>query len=278
MKILITGIKGFLGINLIERLDKHEVFGLGTKEETIGKIQVFNSNELDKLDQDFDLVIICHAAVESGTTTLSNENLFNVNVSLTERIIYKFKNAFIIYISTTSVYDFNFDFITETSNINPQSNYSLSKLWGEKIVLINKKTVILRLSSMYGIGMKENTLIPNYVNQALNSGIIEVWGKGDRLQNYVHVDDVVQYIDLIIQNKENLYGKILLGVSKKQYSNLEIANIILNYTKGKIKFVNEDNSKSFCYNNNYTRNLLNWEPQVEIEDRLKKYIEWKKKY
>ncbi|MDP3679590.1 MAG: NAD(P)-dependent oxidoreductase [Flavobacterium sp.] len=278
MKILITGIKGFLGINLIERLDKHEVFGLGTKEETIGKIQVFNSNDLDKLDQDFDLVIISHAAVESGTTTLSNESLFNVNVSLTERIIYKFKNAFIIYISTTSVYDFNFDFITETSNINPQSNYSLSKLWGEKIVSINKKTVILRLSSMYGIGMKENTLIPNYVNQALNSGIIEVWGKGDRLQNYVHVDDVVQYIDLIIQNKENLYGKILLGVSKKQYSNLEIANIILNYTKGKIKFVNEDNSKSFCYNNNYTRNLLNWESQVEIEDRLKKYIEWKKKY
>ena len=107
MKILITGIKGFLGINLIERLDKHEVFGLGTKEETIGKIQVFNSNDLDKLDQDFDLVIISHAAVESGTTTLSNESLFNVNVSLTERIIYKFKNAFIIYISTTSVYDFS---------------------------------------------------------------------------------------------------------------------------------------------------------------------------
>jgi UDP-glucose 4-epimerase len=278
LKILITGIKGFLGKNLIEKLDKHEVFGLGTQEETIGNIQVFNSNDLDKFDQDFDLVIICHAAVESGTTTLSNESLFNVNVSLTERIIYKFKNAFIIYISTTSVYDFNFDFITETSNINPQSNYSLSKLWGEKIVSINKKTVILRLSSMYGIGMKENTLIPNYVNQALNSGIIEVWGKGDRLQNYVHVDDVVQFIDLIIQNKENLYGKILLGVSKKQYSNLEIANIILNYTKGKIKFVNEDNSKSFCYNNNYTRNLLNWESQVEIEDRLKKYIEWKKKY
>ncbi|MDI6049225.1 NAD(P)-dependent oxidoreductase [Flavobacterium sp. XS2P24] len=278
MKILITGIKGFLGINLIESLDKHEVFGLGTQGETIGEIQVFNSNDLDKFEQDFDLVIICHAAVESGTTTLSNENLFNVNVSLTERIIYKFKNAFIIYISTTSVYDFNFDSITETSNINPQSNYSLSKLWGEKIVSINKKTVILRLSSMYGIGMKENTLIPNYVNQALNSGIIEVWGKGDRLQNYVHVDDVVQYIDLIIQNKENLYGKILLGVSKKQYSNLEIAHIILNYTKGKIKFVNEDNSKSFCYNNNYTRNLLNWESQEEIEDRLKKYIEWKKKY
>jgi UDP-glucose 4-epimerase len=278
VKILITGIKGFLGINLIEKLDKYEVFGLGTQEETVGKIQVFNSNDLDKLEQDFDLVIICHAAVESGTTTLSNDNLFNVNVSLTERIIYKFNNAFIIYISTTSVYDFNFDFITETSNINPQSNYSLSKLWGEKIASINKKTVILRLSSMFGIGMKENTLIPNYVNQALNGGIIEVWGKGDRLQNYVHVDDVIQYIDLIIQNKENLYGKILLGVSKKQYSNLEIAHIILNYTKGKIKFVNEDNSKSFCYNNNYTRNLLNWKSQIEIEDRLKKYIEWKKKY
>lgn len=278
MKILITGIKGFLGRNLIKSLDKHELFGLGTKEETISNIQVFNSNDLDKLELDIDLVIICHAAVASGAKTVSNEKLFNVNVSLTEKIVDKFKNAFVIYISTTSVYDVNSDCIKESSNINPQSNYSLSKLWAEKIVSVNKKSVILRISSMFGIGMQENTLIPNYVNQAVKNGSIEVWGKGNRLQNYVHVDDVVQYINQIILNQENLYGKILLGVSKKQYSNLEIAQIILNNTEGKINFINEDNSKSFCYNNNYTSVLLNWGPQVNIEERLKKYIEWKKKY
>ena len=278
MKILITGIKGFLGRNLIKSLDKYELFGLGTQEETINNIQVFDSNHLHKLEIDIDIVIICHAAVASGNITVSNEKLFNVNVLLTEKIIDKFKNAFVIYISTTSVYDINFDCITESSNINPQSNYSLSKLWAEKIVSINKKSVILRISSMFGIGMKENTLIPNYVNQAVKKSSIEVWGKGNRLQNYVHVDDVVQYINLIIQNQENLYGKILLGVSKKHYSNLEIAQIISNNTEGKINFINEDNSKSFCYNNNYTSNLLNWEPEVDIEERLNIYIEWKKKY
>lgn len=278
MKILITGIKGFLGRNLIKSLYKHELFGLGTDEETISNIRVFNSNNLDKLEMDIDLVIICHAAVASGTITISNEKLFNVNVLLTEKIIDKFKSASLIYISTTSVYDMNADCVTESSNVNPQSNYSLSKLWAEKIISINKKSVILRISSMFGIGMKENTLIPNYVNKAVKNGLIEVWGKGSRLQNYIHVDDVVQYINLIIQNQENLYGKILLGVSKKQYSNLEIAQIILKNTEGKINFINEDNSKSFCYNNKYTTDLLNWEPQVDIEERLKKYIEWKKEY
>jgi nucleoside-diphosphate-sugar epimerase len=69
-----------------------------------------------------------------------------------------------------------------------------------------------------------------------------------------------------------------LGVSKKEYSNLELAQIIIKNTSGQINFIKEDNSKSFCYNNDYTSHLLNWAPQSDIEERLKKYIEWKKKF
>lgn len=276
-KILITGIKGFLGSNLIESLSDYEVFGLGTKREFYQNVQVYNSIDLQNLDFDIDIVIICHAAVASGNIIISNDILYEVNVSLTERIISKFSNAFVIYISTTSVYDINSGLITEESKISPQSNYAFSKLWAERIVFQSKKSAVLRISSLFGEGMKENTLIPNYVNQALLSRKILVWGLGDRRQNFIYVKDVVKYIRLMINFQEKVYGKIILGVSKKEYSNLEIAKIISDETKAEINFVNEDNSKSVSYDNKVSTDLLGWAPKVNIEEGLKKYIEWKEK-
>ena len=277
MKILITGISGFLGRNLISKLSEYELYGLDIQKEVLDGVKVFGSDNIEDIEINFDVVIICHAAVASGTTVLSNKILFDVNVSLTEKIVNKFNDAFIVYISTASIYDINLDIVYEKSIINPQSQYAISKYWGEKVVLNNKKSTIIRLSSLYGIGMKENTLIPNYINQALQNKVIQVWGKGERVQNYIHVSDVAKVIHLIIQNQQKFCGKLLLGVSKKEYSNLQIAQIIAKLTQSEIQFVNDDYSKSFCYNNNYTTNLLNWEIDTSIEERLQNYIEWKQK-
>lgn len=276
-RILVTGIKGFLGSNLIEILGDYEIFGLGTKDEFFNGIHVFSSEKLQLLDLNIDVVIICHAAVASGNTVISNDVLYEINVSLIEKIVAKFSNAYILYVSTTSVYDINANILTEGSNIYPQSNYALSKFWAERIVLDHKKSSVLRISSLFGIKMKENTLIPNYVNQALKDKEIVVWGNGARLQNYIHVDDVAYYIYLMIKTQDTLFGQVILGVSQREYSNLEIATIISKLTNAKIKFVNQDNSKSVAYNNEFSTILLNWKPNIGIEERLKKYIEWKQK-
>lgn len=276
MKILITGIAGFLGKNLIKTLNQHQLFGLDIQEGIIDGVPVFCANDLEKIDERIDVLIICHAAVASGTTILSNDILYDVNVSLTEKIFTKFKDGFVIYISTASIYDANLALIQEDSVINPQSNYAISKLWSERIVLANAKSTIIRLSSLFGNGMKENTIIPNYVNQALSKGKIEVWGKGERLQNYIHVDEACEYVKLAIENFEKIQGKTLLVVSKKEYSNNELAQIIAKETNVEIVFNNNDNSKSLCYDNDFTTDLLGFKSQFSFEGQMQDYIKWKK--
>ena len=276
MKILITGISGFLGRNLIKELHQHELFGLDIQEGFIDGIQVFSANDLEKIDERIDVLIICHAAVASGTTILSNDTLFQVNVSLTEKIVNKFNDAFVVYISTASIYDANIDIIEENSEINPQSNYAISKLWSERIVLAHAKSTCIRLSSLFGNGMKENTIIPNYVNQAISKGKINVWGKGERMQNYIHVDDACRYVHLSIENSEKIQGKTLLVVSKKEYSNNDLAQIVAQETQAEIIYSNIDNSKSLCYNNDITRKLLGFNSQISFEYQIQEYIKWKK--
>ena len=276
--ILITGIKGFLASNLITLLEKDYVlYGIGKKAEFQSNLQIFSSEEIEKIEIVPDFIIVCHAAVSSGQTVLDNETLFDVNVRITEKLVTKFSNSKIIYISTVSIYDLTSNLISENSNNNPQSEYAISKLWAEKVVFKSSNAVSLRLSSLFGIGMKENTILPIYVNQAITNGKIEVWGDGKRKQNYIYVLDACEYIRTIIDKFDIVKGKVLLGVNNKEFSNLELAEIITAFTKAEILFKNEDKAISFQYNNDLTCQLLDFIPSSDFKIELQNYIIWKQK-
>jgi UDP-glucose 4-epimerase len=276
--ILITGIKGFLGRHLSESLKKdHEIWGVGKNEEIFNYTKVYSSLELNKIIHPPDYIVMCHAAVASGNFTPTIEVLNEVNVNLTKKIITKFPKSKIIYVSSASIYETTQNVISETSQNNPQNNYSKSKYIAEKIVLNHKNSVICRFSSLFGIGMKENTLIPNFINQALQKKTIEVWGSGDRKQNYLSVEDACGYILSTIQKFNTVKNHILLCVNKKEVSNSELANIIAKKTNSYIYHIKEDFSKSLHYNNNLTCELLEWEPKINFETEINNYIKWKKK-
>lgn len=275
--ILISGIKGFLASNIINLLkEKYTIYGIGKEDENWNGITVFSSKEVSQIDIVPDYLILCHAAISSGQDSATIDTLFHVNIEITKQLVEKFTSSAIIYISSASIYDVNNTIITEEAAIQPQSDYAISKLWAEKIVLKTTRSVVIRLSSVYGIGMKENTIIPNYINQALNNGEIEVWGNGERLQNYIHVDDVALCIVSTIENFETVVGKILLAVDASEYSNVYLAEIIANETRAKVVFVNEDRSKSLRYDNNITRKLLNWSSKTNFSEAIFTYIKWKK--
>ncbi len=275
--ILISGVKGFLGSNLFYFLkNNYIIYGIGSIAEHWNGIEVFSSFEIDELKVVPDFLILCHAAISSGQTSQSNQLLFDVNVKLTENITKKFTSSKIIYLSTASIYDSNFDLIKETAAINPKTDYAISKLWAELLISKNPNSVIVRLSSLYGKDMKENTIVPNYINQALRNGVIEVWGNGERKQNYIHVNDVCEFIFAVITNFEYVKGKVLLAVSKSEYSNNELAEIISEATNSKIEYINDDSSKSLTYNNDLSCKLLGWSPKSKFKEEIYNYIRWKK--
>ncbi len=276
MKIIISGHKGFLGNALVQKLQSsYEVIGISrSKSNSNNHINEFLSSELNQIDEKPDAVIICHAAVSSGKTQIETKLLYESNVYFTSELIKQFPESYFLFISSVSVYGNQARVLEEKTTPSPDSEYAISKLWGEQIVRKTKRHGILRLSSLYGENMKEITIIPNYVNQARKNKIIEVWGNGERRQNYFHVSDAVSYIEKIFTNqKEGLF----LGASSKEFSNIELANIVSKETSATVKLVNTDNSKSFAFDNKSTREILGITSEKEFTNGIKEYIYWKQK-
>lgn len=275
--LLITGIRGFLASHLVELLgDSYIIYGLGKKPEVINGITVFSSKDLSNITIKPDVIIMCHAAVSQGDFAPSNEQLFEVNVKLTEQLLKHFNFSKFIYISSVSVYKPTRDVISETSQIEPQSYYAQTKYLAEQLTL-NCNGCVIRLSSLFGAGMKENTIIPNYINQGLHNNTIEVWGDGQRTQNYIAVEDACYYIDAVFNQFNRVVNKALLCVASHETSNIELAQVISKYLSVPINFVKTDNSASVAYNNHYTYKTLGLNLKSNLNIQIYNYIKWKLK-
>ncbi len=277
MNILISGIHGFLGSHLANELVKHHnVIGLYNKNKNnIIDPSIITFNDIDLIEKVPDIIIMNHAAVVSGNSNINKDVLLKVNADFTKRILDRFPESKSIYVSSVSVYGNKNHIIDENSKPNPITDYAESKYKGEQFVLEKKNNVVVRFPSIYGEGMKENTIIPNYCNQAIQNKKIEVWGTGDRLQNYIHVSDAVRLIELILEKDLEINFPIL-GVSKEEYSNSYLAGIISKETNSKMTFSGNDSSSSWVFNNSKTKETLHWESQITLSYGIKKYLEWKK--
>lgn len=273
MKLLITGAAGFLGRHVVSHFSRnHEVLGVYNKTKPAFPDLVKLVDSVDSLQDVPDVIILCHAAVSAGKVVRSQAELEESNVNFTNRVVSRFPDVPTIYCSTVSVFE-SAQQVMESSPVSPQSPYAQTKLDGERIVSKNPQSAIVRISSLYGPGMNAGTLIPNYTDQALSAGFIDVWGDGSRLQNYIHVHDVVRLLEAILM--QNRFGKTLyLATAPASHSNLKIAQLISQLTDAQIRFVNQDNSVSAVYDNSVTQKSLNWTALVSLEDGISGYVRW----
>ncbi len=260
---LITGSSGFLGSRLLHILNQNQPAPANQITRSTGEWPSPES-----------IQSIFHIAASVVYKLEDGDDLYTNNVKLTADLCRYYPAARIVFSSSVSVYAQDGLPKTETSNQGCTQPYGLSKLWAEQHIKNHSNHAIVRFSSLYGPEMNETTLIPRYCKQAMEDGVIQVWGDGNRKQDYLHVDDACAILQSAMKST---FNGTYLGTYGVSWSNNEIAEIIAGATGAKIEWVKEDNSPSSFFDNTITRSQLNWKPSVEIENGIKQYLEWKRR-
>lgn len=253
--IVIVGANGFVGKHLVKQLitfSKYTIIGVDSKsiphpsdfKRLKGKYQFCKtdiSNECPRIPDNADIFAIVHlASCQPANASLTYRDYYKGNVETTEGVIAlanKFHPKFVIFISTTTVYG-NIrprEILCEATPINPLNGYGLTKFIAEKLLVIelaqiNSKVIILRCPSLMG---KNNPggLISTYFELAKENKKIEIYSKGLRKRNILHVDDLVKTIKIIlIKHKKLNKNELFVLGSRNSLTMLQIAKIIRNKT------------------------------------------------
>ena len=168
MKILITGIHGFVGSNIVKAMGRnHEIYGLDIVAlEKEGVVKTFSWNDFDE-DKVVQVDAIIHLAGKAHDLkkTSGPEVYFKVNTGLTQKVYDWFLKSsakkFIFFSSVKAAADFvPGDILTEDIVPNPVGPYGESKIKAEEYILshpvADKQVYIMRPCMIHGPGNKGN--------------------------------------------------------------------------------------------------------------------------
>ncbi|WP_147407509.1 NAD(P)-dependent oxidoreductase [Reichenbachiella sp. MSK19-1] len=266
MKILITGANGFLGSHLLRRLKskgKNVSALIHQNQDNIPTdTPLYNYESIQKCSIDFDVIFHLGAFIPALPT---NDSQSSTNVETTRKLISLYPNTHWIYSSSVSVYENCIELISESTAANFTSEYAKSKFQTEELVTKLNQFKIIRFSSLYGTGMRPNSIIPRYIAQSLQGNVISVYGEGERLQDYLYIEDALDYLESLLDAPNGIY----LGVNGTPVSNKSLAHITARLFGSNIDFLKHKNEgTSYTYNNHKTKSILKINKLVSIEEGI----------
>jgi nucleoside-diphosphate-sugar epimerase len=179
MKILITGINGFVGTNLVKAFrDKYTLYGIDIASDVQdGVVSVDSWSDLN-LAPDADVLIHLAGKAHDTINNTAEQEYFDINFGLTKKIFDLFLKSgakkFIFFSSVKATADTVTEVeLTEETIPAPQTPYGKSKLEAERYILSqnvssDKKVFILRPCMIHGQGNKGNlNLLYNMVKKGI---------------------------------------------------------------------------------------------------------------
>ena len=302
MRILITGVGGFIGSNLAKShlANGDSVFGNDNfstgKRSNISELEdlVLIEGTLDESIGSFpeDLDVVYHFASPASPEKYMAMamNTMDVNTSGTLSLL-KFclqTGARFVFASTSEVYGYPLvspqseDYWGNVNPIGPRSVYDEAKRFGETLVshFQRETTVnagIVRIFNTYGPNMDpwDGRVVSTFIRQALANEPLTIFGDGTQTRSFCFIDDLVSAI--IAMAKSSQTGPINLG-NPKEHTLLELANLVQAIVGGSkaIEFLElpEDDPKRRNPDISRARKLLNWEPTVGIEKGIELTAAW----
>ncbi len=306
--VLVTGGAGFLGSWICDVLvsqnanvtciDNFSSGSLDNVKHLEDKLKLIKHDISQPIffDEKFDLVM--HLASRASPLEFSRypiqilkANTLGTWIAL--GIAKKYNSRF-LYTSTSEIYgdpDTKFVPTPESyyGNVNPVGHrgcYDEAKRCGESFVMAYHKehgldVRIARIFNTYGPRMRAGDVygrvVPRFIEQALHNKPITVFGDGNQTRSFVYVTDQILGI-LYLSLLEGLDGEVINIGNNKETRIIELAEItkILTGSKSAITFhpILEDDPKRRCPDISKAIKLLNWKPQISLEEGLKKTIEW----
>ncbi len=136
---------------------------------------------------------------------------------------------------------------------------------------------IMRIFNTYGPHMRsdDGRVISNFIVQALRNQTLTIFGNGKQTRSFCYVDDLINGMLLLMESN---YKKPVNIGNPNEFSICELAELIKELVNPKAKFefkeLPMDDPVQRKPSIELARELLNWEPQIELKEGLNKTIEW----
>jgi UDP-glucuronate decarboxylase len=303
--ILLTGVSGFLGSHLAERLldDGHRVTGLdnfstGTRsnltvlEDRDGFTFVEHDIRLPFIGRDVDIVVnfACPASPPAyqanpiGTLKINFQGTLNM-LGLAKQTGARFFQA-----STSEVYG-DPDVHPQPENyrgcvntIGPRACYDEGKRVAEALVFEYHRqhgldVKVVRIFNTYGPRMRpdDGRVVSNFIVQSLLGESITIYGDGRQTRSFCYVEDLIEGIVRFLYSAPSVIGPMNIG-NPAEFSVRQLAELVIEITGSKSRIIErplpEDDPRQRCPDISLARRTLDWEPRIALREGLIRTIEY----
>lgn len=308
MRILITGAAGFLGSHLCDHLlaDGHEVIGMDNfvtgNPDNIAHLAGNENFSFYRRDISNYIFVtgkvdsILHFASPASPNPQSKSGYFNLPIQTMKAGalgthnclgVARINQSRFLLASTSEIYgDPEVHPQTETysGNVDPvgeRAVYDEAKRFAESLTMAYHRfhgvnTSIVRIFNTYGprMDMEDGRALPNLLKQALLGEPLTVYGDGSQTRSFCYVDDLVDGIVKLLYSSEHLPVNIGNPV---EMTILQFAEAINKITGNKAGIVYKDARSARDPQRRQpdikrAKDILNWEPKVDLEEGIRKTI------
>ena len=257
MKILITGVAGFIGTNLCEYLLKNGHSVIGIDNFTLGRRENIVKFSKDKNFKFYEISITSSGFVNELSNKLKNETIDEVwHLAASSDILkgvinpfYDHRDTFkttwqiaefckvnkihkIIFSSTGAVYGNHKGRYYEDKTVpRPISSYGTFKLASENLLRTFQNdfletVVVFRFSNVLG-PYSTHGVILDFIKKIKKNGSLQVLGNGFQQKPYIHVSELILGMDVISKKINNKFEIFNLGPEDTGVKVRDIANLVV---------------------------------------------------
>lgn len=141
------------------------------------------------------------------------------------------------------------------------------------------KIKVIRIFNTYGPAMNPNDgrVVSNFIVQALKNENITIYGEGTQTRSFQYVDDLVEGMIRLMNSDDSFTGPVNIG-NPGEFTMLELAQKVITLTgsTSKLTFqpLPQDDPLQRQPDITLAKKALGWEPTIELEEGLKKTIDY----